>query len=149
MENDIIFKKANFGGFDREDVMNYISAITDEFHEKLSQKEKELAIANTEIEDIKAGLAKVKAENADISERYGRLESENESLKLELKELADGKPDETDSPSEREQLKEMVMALTEKVNELISDASEKGTPSDDDRSEYDRDLFDIIEQYVD
>lgn len=149
MENDIIFKKANFGGFDREDVMNYISAITDEFHEKLSQKEKELAIANTEIEDIKAGLAKVKAENADISERYGRLESENESLKLELKELADSKPDETDSPSEREQLKEMVMALTEKVNELISDASEKETAAADDHSEYDRDLFDIIEQYVD
>lgn len=149
MENDIIFKKANFGGFDREDVMNYISAITDEFHEKLSQKEKELAIANTELEDVKTELVKIKTENADISERYGRLESENESLKLELKELADSKPDETDSPSEREQLKEMVMALTEKVNELISDASEKGTPSDDDRSEYDRDLFDIIEQYVD
>ncbi len=149
MENDIIFKKANLGGFDREDVMNYISAITDEFHEKLSQKEKELAIVNTELEDVKAELAKVKAENADISERYGRLESENESLKLELKELADSKPDETDSPSEREQLKEMVMALTEKVNELISDASEKGTAAADDHSEYDRDLFDIIEQYVD
>lgn len=147
MENDIIFKKASFGGFDREDVMNYISAITDEFHEKLSKKGKELALANTELDDAKRELEALKAQNAELTEGYGRLESENESLNSELKSLAEQKSAENGAADESGQLKAMVMALTEKVNELIADTADR-EPTDE-HGEYDRDLFDIIEQYVD
>lgn len=140
MENDIIFRKASFGGFEREDVMNYISQITDEFHEKLEKKEKELALAKEEAEKLSLELESLKSENKELNEKISKLEKE----KTEKEEAA-----VEENIEDTEQLKAAVKALTQKVDELINDAAEKKNVSDNDTVGYDRDLFDIIEQYTD
>lgn len=140
MENDIIFKKASFGGFDREDVMNYISSITDEFHEKLAEKEKSLAAANEETTQLKEQLKSLQDENLSLNKRISELEKQREEL---------NEKKQSEEEDETEQLKAAVKALTEKVNELISDPVQRKSISDDDSIGYDRDLFDLIEQYTD
>ncbi|MDD6022361.1 MAG: hypothetical protein ACI4GA_01470 [Acutalibacteraceae bacterium] len=148
MENDIIFKKVNFGGFDRDDVMNYISKITDEFHDKTAQKDKELKEANERANSLTSEIERLKNENKELRDRCDKLESE----KAEREKAQKTEPDNAGAESETEtaKLKEMVEALIAKVNELMAETpKEKESAPADDRDEYDRDLFDIIEQYVD
>ncbi len=143
MENDIIFKKVNFGGFDREDVMNYISQITDEFHKKTADKDKELIALRAKITELESEIDDLKNENVGLKTSIEELKNENEKLKVPSESVE--KVEET----ETEQLRNAVKALTEKVDELISDAAEKNTSSSDEKVGYDTDLFDLIEQYTD
>lgn len=146
MENNIIFKKVNFGGFDREDVMNYIAKITDDFHEDLERKSDELSKAKEKISTLEAELESVKEERSELSEKIARLESENEDLKNKNSRAA---VSDDIVESETEQLRNAVKALTQKVDELISDSAEKNSTLENDSDDYDRDLFDLIEQYAD
>ncbi len=72
MSEEILFRRAGFGGFNRDDVMQYIS---------------KLSAANGEKEKVEKELLKVKAELSvyrNSAEEIQRLKAENAALKAEL-----------------------------------------------------------------
>lgn len=102
MENNITFKKALFGGFKSEDVMNYIAALTDEFH----RYKKETV--------VKAEEAKKKI--SELEDAYNALLEENATLKAELEKSSE----ESDEPEDKsESVRVLIEGLTESMNVLI------------------------------
>lgn len=103
MEKNITFKKTFFGGFEREDVMNYIAALTDEFF----RYKKETV---SKVEEMKIKFAK-------LEEEYNALLEENKALKAENEDLNSSSADEEESG---ENIKSLIESLTESMNVLIS-----------------------------
>lgn len=72
MNDEILFRRAKFGGFNRDDVMQYISS---------------LSIENSEKEKVEKELAKVKAELASYKNNEGAKSDELQQLKAEIEAL--------------------------------------------------------------
>ena len=104
MEKNITFKKAFFGGFVREDVMDYIAAITNDFH-----KYKKETVQK--VEEMKGKITEL--ENA-----YNLILEENTSLKSELTAITNG--DGVTEIMDRPDIKALIESLTESMNVLIS-----------------------------
>lgn len=104
MESNITFKKAFFGGFEREDVMNYIAAVTDEFY-----KYKKETVHKVE---------EMKSKIAELEKAYNSLLDENSILKDDISKLTNGEviPVRTSQPD----IKMLIEGLTESMNVLIS-----------------------------
>lgn len=112
MENNITFKKAFFGGFEREGVMNYIAEITDEF-----QKYKKETVLK--VEEMKSKLSQL--ENA-----YNNILEENEKLKHDISKSVTESSDE-----DKFNIRELVGGLTESMNVLLSFISSEETQTEE------------------
>lgn len=147
MEKDILFKKATFGGFDREDVMNYISKITDEFQEYKIQTIKT-------IDMLKEKIAELEKDNNILQERYDELILDlAKCQEIEVEEQAETVPSTTD------EIKMIIESLYENINGFINTLSDNATSAelkDEDNAEADSaeeirddELLKIIDKYVD
>lgn len=143
MENDILFKKVNFGGFDREDVMNYIAKITDEFHTQLAEKNAQIEQYQNDIVELTDKIAEFESDYSVLSEKCDGLEKRITEVLEEVEKKAEEERDE----DETQTLKEAVKALTQKVDELLEEKENQA--EENDKLGYDNDLFDLIDQYVD
>lgn len=104
MDNNITFKKALFGGFDREDVMNYIASVTDEFFKYKKETVKK--------------LEEMKEKTAELETAYSALLEENNRLKVEITQLSD--EEKTEAEDSQPDIKKLIESLTESMNVLIS-----------------------------
>lgn len=120
MDSNITFKKAFFGGFDREDVMNYIASLTDEFFKYKKETVKK--------------LEEMKEKTAELETAYSALLEENKSLKDEINEHTDKEKEEKEN--NQPDIKELIESLTESMNVLISVLSvEEDSESEPDSKE--------------
>lgn len=107
-----MFKKSAFGGFNRDDVANYITSLSEEHTaevnkireelklsaqenvelknklSELEEKQKELVEKLKDYEEISEALAQTKAELESVCEARKALSEENETLKLQLQNTA-------------------------------------------------------------
>ena len=81
MEKDILFKKATFGGFDKEDVMNYIAKITDEF-----QAYKNQTIVT--VDKLREKIDALEKEKNELQEKYDNLCEEMNGIQEKTEESA-------------------------------------------------------------
>lgn len=120
MEKDIIFKKAAIGGFDKEDVMNYIAKITDEFQAYKQQAQKTIT-------ELKANVAELEKANSELLEKYDAVCEKLNEHNEETTEKADAAP--------TEDIRTMIEGLYDNIKSLIQSHSEEETaPSDEDDS---------------
>lgn len=116
MENNITFKKSFFGGFDRENVMDYIAEITDEFH----KYKKETVL---KVEEMKGKIS-------ELEKAYNSILEENEKLKAEISDF-DAKES---AQAEKPDIEKLIGSLTESMNVLISVLStEDGDEADEEK----------------
>lgn len=156
MSEEILFRRAKFGGFNREDVLQYIGTLSAEKGEKekiekeLSKVKSELSTLknsssskNDELNDIKAELEKLREEISAKNSRISALESEIDSknsrilamqLELESRKAAVVKekkePEKSEPALSAERLMQDSMAYSEryiKSAELVAGNIKKDT----------------------
>ncbi|MDP4109744.1 MAG: hypothetical protein Q8878_06925 [Bacillota bacterium] len=76
-ETKRVFKKRTFGGFDKDDVLNYIESAAQKCKEETESLKKEIEERDKEIETLKS-------ENAGLSERITALELDNGQKNQEI-----------------------------------------------------------------
>lgn len=107
-ENGSQFRTAAFGGFHKQDVMDYLERSAGEHAQKVAALQKELAeekIAKAEEEERSAGL----------EERIAALEAENQQLAADL---SDRKDQLNQTMAERDELQAMTAGLQAEVDRL-------------------------------
>ena len=109
MENNT-FKTAVFGGFDRQDVIQYIERFARESAEAQDQLMEENEKLRQQVEELTA-------QTDGLTAQVSQLTEENEKLTSELNR-------ERSTCSELEPMKEEVRRLTDEVNTLRPDAAE-------------------------
>ncbi len=125
MANDIIFRTKAFGGFNKEDVMNYINKILDE----KALTEKRLSEAN-----VKAAKA-----NAEMLE-YKKIADESVGITAELQETKVKNAELTTAIDEKDALiNELNEQISAKANdiELLNNKLSEATLSEDVQAELD------------
>lgn len=124
MKNEVIFKKALFGGFDRREVISYIA----ELHEKLSAAEKtasETDRLRAELEEKERILSRLEAEKAN-----SRMSSECsldeliERMVTFSDDCADGLNSLADSRKYDDDVKEKVMRVATAFSEVSDTITE-------------------------
>lgn len=123
MSEEILFRRAKFGGFNREDVLQYIGTLSAEKGEKdkvekeLSKVKSELSVLkdsadskNDELNIIKEELEKLKAELSDKNSEISALKSEVESknsrllaMQMELESKKAEVPEEKKEPVKKDE----------------------------------------------
>jgi len=136
MEENIVFKKASFGGFDREDVMKYINSISNDFFLCKKKLETEKSSLQNEITKLKK---QCEAQKSEIEELNLKIQSMSESAKT----------------SETASVEDILLTLTQTVNSLKmqinpdkSDYSEE-LPKDIQPSFFDKDnsIEELLKKY--
>lgn len=107
MEKDILFKKATFGGFDKEDVMNYIAKITDEF-----QSYKNQTIVT--VDKLREKIDALEKEKNELQEKYDNLCEEMNGIQEKTEESAPEAAVNTD------EIKQIIESLYENINGFMS-----------------------------
>lgn len=102
--DNINFQRAFFGGFNRKDVMDYISDLSDEFY-----KYKRETVSK---------VSELKKEIADLEKAYNVLLEENNALKDENERLCSG--EKAGDAKERTDIRPIIDSITESLNTLIS-----------------------------
>lgn len=110
-ENGFQFRTATFGGFQKQDVMNYLERSAKEHAEKLTALQKELS----EEKLARAGEAE---RAASLAERVAALEEENRRLASQLSDKADRL---RQTEEEREDLRTL--------NDQLQDQLDKALPA--------------------
>ena len=98
--------RSAFNGFNREDVVNYISFMTNRHETELNQLRSELAGLNTELESLREKNGSVEAleqENADAKEELARLQQELEASRSEAEELRTRLEEIETAPAEKQE----------------------------------------------
>lgn len=118
MENDIIFRKVRFGGFNKTDVMNYIAKITDEFQ-------------GYKTETVKT-VERLKTKADEMEEAYQKLKNEYETLKqkYEDKENAEKGNSKEDFSSATSEIKILVESLCDNMNNFLLSLPDEEAESD-------------------
>lgn len=107
MEKDILFKKATFGGFDKEDVMNYIAKITDEF-----QSYKNQTIVT--VDKLREKIDALEKEKNELQEKYDNLCEEMNGIQEKTEESTPEAAVNTD------EIKQIIESLYENINGFMS-----------------------------
>lgn len=145
MEKDILFKKATFGGFDKEDVMNYIAKITDEF-----QAYKNQTIVT--VDKLREKIDALEKEKNELQEKYDNLCEEINGIQEKAEESAPEAAVNTD------EIKQIIESLYENINGFMSVLSntENEPVAEESVNEIapeaelgDDELLKIIDKYVD
>lgn len=102
--DNINFQRAFFGGFNRKDVMDYISDLSDEFY-----KYKRETVSK---------VSELKKEITDLEKAYNVLLEENNALKDENERLCSG--EKVSDAKERTDIRPIIDSITESLNTLIS-----------------------------
>lgn len=153
MEQDVVFKKVSFGGFDKSDVMDYIAGITDEFQNYKRQIEKENLDLKKKNEDLSHEIQLLEIEKE-------KLEKENSLLKAEIEKTAEKVREDENTPHSAENLKEIIESLYENINgymEVLSETKHEtvnnGNKTDNEENiiiePADDELLKLIDKYVD
>lgn len=147
------FKKSAFGGFKREDVVNYIASLSAEHAAEMDKIREELKVAATQnvelknelseitaernelikkledYEQISAALADAKEEIAKLSELKERLEAENSELKIScnkmFSELDAYKIKEQEINKSKERIADLELEARRRVSEAEESARVK------------------------
>lgn len=145
MDNDILFKKATFGGFDKEDVMNYIAKITDEF-----QAYKNQTIVT--IDKLQEKIGELEKEKNDLQEKYDALCEEMNGIQEQTEEKG------TEPSVNTDEIKQIIESLYENINGFMSVLGGNGNENAEEESISkavpetelgDDELLKIIDKYVD
>ncbi len=119
MKEDLLFKKAAFGGFDRMEVISYVQHLkTAQQNYKLMLDEKEARISalGQEVEQLTARLDESKAELSQAKAEIAELEQK----------LENAQPDEEQYAEETVRMcDELVETATQTAEKLVSSAQEK------------------------
>ena len=107
MENDIIFRKVRFGGFNKTDVMNYIAKITDEFQSYKTETTKTVEQLKTKADEMENAYQKLKDEYEALKQKYEDRENA---------EKENGKDDFSSATSE---IKTLVESLCDNMNSFL------------------------------
>ena len=90
MPSDYVFRKASFGGFNREDVISYISKLladAENMKKALDTAEKNNAELNKQLQDSQRQLDNIRAEHqAEIDSLVASHKTETENIKSEYEE---------------------------------------------------------------
>lgn len=87
MEQNMQFRSAGFGGFNRQDVLNYIEETTKEYNQKLEELRAQCEGAQEEAEELRQSLDKCKTQSQTMQERMVELIEEKEALLARVKKL--------------------------------------------------------------
>lgn len=145
MEKDILFKKATFGGFDKEDVMNYIAKITDEF-----QAYKNQTIVT--VDKLREKIDALEKEKNELQEKYDNLCEEMNGIQEKTEESAH------EAAVNTNEIKQIIESLYENINGFMSVLSntENEPVAEESVNEIapeaelgDDELLKIIDKYVD
>lgn len=144
MDNDILFKKATFGGFDKEDVMNYIAKITDEF-----QAYKTQTIGT--VDKLREKIDELEEEKNALQEKYDALCEEMNVLQEQTEEK------EAEPTVNTDEIKQIIENLYENISGFMSVlggsenevAEEKNSTPAPEAELGDDELLKIIDKYVD
>lgn len=112
-EQEFRFRTAAFGGFLKQDVMDYLEKSAREHKEKLSALQQELS-------ETRSAWAGEKAQGAALEQRTTALEEENRRLAADL---ADREDRLNQAMAERDELKRLSQSLQEKVDRLEPEAA--------------------------
>lgn len=90
MSSDFVFRKATFGGFNRDDVIAYINALKlneSKYNAEMTESDKKIKALEAEIEELKN---KIDAVSSDYEEKINNINTchnqEIESIKIEYEE---------------------------------------------------------------
>lgn len=144
MDKDILFKKATFGGFDKEDVMNYIAKITDEFQAYKTRTIKTIDTLKEKVEELEES-------NKELQEHCDQLNAEM----MRVQEADEEKTDQ--SAVTTDEIKSIIESLYENINGFMSslsggkdEAPDKENSEEHSENEFEDDeLLKIIDKYVD
>ena len=87
MEQNMQFRSAGFGGFNRQDVLNYIEETTKEYNQKLEELRAQYEAAQEETAELRHALNERKAQETTLQERVEELLQEKEALLTRVKKL--------------------------------------------------------------
>ena len=147
MDNDILFKKAAFGGFDKEDVMNYIAKITDEF---LTYKNQTIAT----IDKLQEKIGELEKEKNELQEKYDALCEDMNGIQEQTEEK------EAEPSVNTDEIKHIIESLYENINGFMSVlGGSENKPAEEENENVsksapevelgDDELLKIIDKYVD
>lgn len=149
MEQDVVFKKVSFGGFDKNDVIDYIAGITDEFQAYKIQIEKEKLDLKKENESLSHEIQLLELEKE-------KLEKENSLLKAEIEKTSEQVRENENISHTAVNLKEIIESLYENINGYMEVLTETKQETDNNGNEEnmiiepaDDELLKLIDKYVD
>lgn len=118
-KNDVLFGTSVFGGFNRQDVINYIDALQrsgmNADAAEQSETVSKLRTAEFRIESLAAENEVLKKEIETLREQLGRIPELEKEVQLLLKEIAEAEA--TGEPEESEPEEEFFSAVLEENEE--------------------------------
>lgn len=87
MEQNMQFRSAGFGGFNRQDVLNYIEETTKEYNQKLDELRTQYEAAQAEREELRQALSESKNQEENLQNRVEELLQEKNALLTRVKKL--------------------------------------------------------------
>lgn len=118
MEQNMQFRSAGFGGFNRQDVLNYIEETTKEYNQKLDELRTQYEAAQAEREELRQALSESKNQEENLQNRVEELLQEKNALLTRVKKL--------------EPLQAQVTLLHSRVEALTPDAEAYAGPAQPD-----------------
>lgn len=118
-----IFKKAIFGGFDRADVMQYISELQAENSAALRESEDKAALAQKRADELSKEIEKAAAEAVDLKEKADYFSKQAEELSEKNRALSDVNTELTDEISH--QVGKIFTQARINAQSIIDEAKEK------------------------
>ena len=114
-ENKSQFRGAAFGGFHRQDVLDYLAMIDTEHRSQMEACQSELAAESAAREEAQRELEQEKQEAAQRKDELERVREDRDSLQIRLQELEARRQDTQDA---LETAQEELCRLREQVAEL-------------------------------
>ena len=87
MEQNMQFRSAGFGGFNRQDVLNYIEETTKEYNQKLDELRTQYEAAQAEREELRQALSESKNQEENLQNKVEELLQEKNALLTRVKKL--------------------------------------------------------------
>ena len=116
MANDIIFKSKAFGGFDKNEVMDFVNKILEEkasLEKKLSESNAKFAQTNAQLFELKQTLDEAESEKAELDLLKAQLQEAQSIIINKDEELSSITSQLSDKNNENESLKnELSKAVT-------------------------------------
>ena len=87
MEQNMQFRSAGFGGFNRQDVLNYIEETTKEYNQRVEELRAQYEAAQAETDELRLALSESKKQEENLQERVDELLQEKDALLTRVKKL--------------------------------------------------------------
>lgn len=87
MEQNMQFRNAGFGGFNRQDVLHYIEETTKEYNQRAEELRAQCEAAQAEVDELRQSLSESKSQEKNLQNRVEELLQEKDALLTRVKKL--------------------------------------------------------------